>query len=303
MRPNHYATLGVEPGASAADIRAAYLGLIREYHPDRNPSPEAGERARSVIAAFKVLSDFDQRNRYDWDRRRERERVVALTAVPDRTLDKKAAVVGAGGAALVAAAMIAWSIIMPTPNPTIAATRVGHPPSPTELREQAGDPPSRPDDAAPARVRNADHTETIIRMRPELSQRPKRAIAAEEEQRTPAKPVMVHRKAQNPVVKLAERKQVDWDAKPIAKPVAARIAPDRRPPATTDLAQLDQFVMAFYGQSWRYGDARKRSALEQSRSAFVVRRASCGAEACKRAAYLKLQRDVSSIVESGSPAR
>ena len=291
MKPNHYATLGVAPGASAADIRAAYLGLIREYHPDRNASPEAGERARSVIAAFKVLSDFDQRNRYDWDRRRERERMVALTTVPDRTLDKKAAVVGAVGAGVIAAAMMAWSIIMPTPDPLEAAARGGHPPSSTELREQAGDPPSRGDDAATVRSRGTGRAETIIRMRPDLSQRRKRALAAQEAKRAPAKQVSVHREAHISIVKSAGQKSV-----------AVKFTPDRRP-APTDLATLDQFVMAFYGQSWRYGDARKRSALEQSRSAFVVRRAGCGAEACKRAAYLKLQRDVSSIVENGAPAR
>ena len=69
----------------------------------------------------------------------------------------------------------------------------------------------------------------------------------------------------------------------------------------TDLASLDQFVMNFYGQSWRYGDASKRNALEQTRAGFVVRRGVCVAEACKRAAYLKLMRDVSEIVESGQP--
>ena len=76
-----------------------------------------------------------------------------------------------------------------------------------------------------------------------------------------------------------------------------------KPAAATDLASLDQFVMSFYGQSWRYGDARKRAALEQSRIGFVERRGACLADACKRAAYLKLQREVSAIVESGQSTR
>ena len=59
--------------------------------------------------------------------------------------------------------------------------------------------------------------------------------------------------------------------------------------------------MNFYGQSWRYGDAPKRSALEQTKAGFVLRRGACVAEECKRAAYLKLMRDVSEIVETGQP--
>ena len=80
MTPDHYRILGVEPSANAGDIRAAYLKLLREHHPDRNPSPTAAERTRSIIAAFRVLGDFDRRNRYDWDRRRDREAAEAVAA-------------------------------------------------------------------------------------------------------------------------------------------------------------------------------------------------------------------------------
>ena len=88
-------------------------------------------------------------------------------------------------------------------------------------------------------------------------------------------------------------------AKAAAKPTPQTAQPSVA--ANGDLASLDQFVMHFYGQSWRYGDAPKRAALVQSRNSFVVRRAECAAEACKRAAYLKLMRDVSEIVETGQP--
>ena len=84
-------------------------------------------------------------------------------------------------------------------------------------------------------------------------------------------------------------------AKAAAKPTPQTAQP------TTDLASLDQFVMGFYGQSWRYGDAPKRAALVQSRNSFVVRRGACEVDACKRAAYLKLMHDVSEIVETGAP--
>ena len=44
MTEDHYATLGVEPRSEAAAIRAAYLALMRRYHPDKNDSPAAVER-------------------------------------------------------------------------------------------------------------------------------------------------------------------------------------------------------------------------------------------------------------------
>ena len=106
-----------------------------------------------------------------------------------------------------------------------------------------------------------------------------------------------------PVVKVAaarsEPKLTAVPAAVLPKPVPKPIP---RPVAPTDLASLDQFVMSFYGQSWRFGDARKRQALEMSRTSFVVRRAACAVDSCKRSEYLRLQREVSAIVESGQPA-
>lgn len=80
MTVEHYATLDVAPTATAAEVRAAYLKLLRAHHPDRNPSPKSAERTQGIIAAFKVLGDFDRRSRYDWDRRRDREAAEAVAA-------------------------------------------------------------------------------------------------------------------------------------------------------------------------------------------------------------------------------
>jgi molecular chaperone DnaJ len=66
---DHYAALGVAPGAEEGEIRAAFRRLAREYHPDVNPRPDAAERFRSVVAAYEVLSDPATRRAYD--RRRQ----------------------------------------------------------------------------------------------------------------------------------------------------------------------------------------------------------------------------------------
>lgn len=59
---DHYATLGVPPGATAAEIKAAYRTLVKQHHPD------AGGDQRTILAlnaAWEVLRDGDRRRHYD----------------------------------------------------------------------------------------------------------------------------------------------------------------------------------------------------------------------------------------------
>ena len=65
VTPDYYATLGVAPSSEDVVIRAAYLALMRRYHPDRNPSAEAATRARAITTAYAVLSDWERRAEYD----------------------------------------------------------------------------------------------------------------------------------------------------------------------------------------------------------------------------------------------
>lgn len=66
MRSDHYQALGVHPQASRAEIRAAYLRLMRASHPDRRPNdPIAADAARRANAAWEVLGDAARRSSYD----------------------------------------------------------------------------------------------------------------------------------------------------------------------------------------------------------------------------------------------
>jgi hypothetical protein len=65
---DHYDLLGVSSDATEADIRAAFIRQIKQWHPDTNPVD--GDRARCLIEAKATLTDPDRRNAYDAELRR-----------------------------------------------------------------------------------------------------------------------------------------------------------------------------------------------------------------------------------------
>jgi len=62
---DHYEALGLEPEATPEQIKKAFKALALQYHPDQHPSPIASAIFRRIHEAYQVLSDPQQRKRYD----------------------------------------------------------------------------------------------------------------------------------------------------------------------------------------------------------------------------------------------
>lgn len=63
---DYYEVLGVSKDAGENEIKKAYRGLAKKYHPDMNPGDaEAEAKFKEINEAYAVLSDADKRSKYD----------------------------------------------------------------------------------------------------------------------------------------------------------------------------------------------------------------------------------------------
>jgi molecular chaperone DnaJ len=56
-KKDFYQELGVDRSASEKDVKKAYLGLAKKFHPDVNKDKGAAERFSSINNAYETLSD------------------------------------------------------------------------------------------------------------------------------------------------------------------------------------------------------------------------------------------------------
>src|SRR5215212_1390567 len=63
---DYYEVLGVSQNATEQEIKSAYRRLAVKFHPDKNPGDAAAEESfKEAAEAYSILSDAEQRRRYD----------------------------------------------------------------------------------------------------------------------------------------------------------------------------------------------------------------------------------------------
>ena len=136
MTPDHYATLGVSPTSEDVVIRAAYLALMRRYHPDHNASAEAAERAQAITNAYAVLSNWKRRAEYDLKRAQMTALRMPGTVAPRRPRPS--------ASALFAVAAVGLLVLVAVRQPLF----VGGLPEPVEAAPAANAAALKPNPAA-----------------------------------------------------------------------------------------------------------------------------------------------------------
>ncbi len=65
MKKDYYEVLGVDKGASEAEIKSSFRKLAKKYHPDVSKEENAAEKFKEAQEAYAVLSDEGKRKQYD----------------------------------------------------------------------------------------------------------------------------------------------------------------------------------------------------------------------------------------------
>jgi uncharacterized protein YjbI with pentapeptide repeats len=142
--PDPYVILGVRPGASIQDIRAAWLKQVKELHPGGASSSEA--RLKSINQAYQRLKDMD---------RQATQRQAAASSTRHNAWAVFAtfflvSLVSAVVSIMVVGAWIYFTQLDATPDPTPPPARTGSEgkgetqPQPSIPRPTPGDPPPLP---------------------------------------------------------------------------------------------------------------------------------------------------------------
>ncbi len=62
---NLYSILEIDSNATQDEIKKAYKKLALKYHPDKNSDPNSAEKFHSLVMAYEILSDPEQKRKYD----------------------------------------------------------------------------------------------------------------------------------------------------------------------------------------------------------------------------------------------
>ena len=295
MTSDCYAILGVTPTAEDVVIGAAYRALIRHYHPDTNPDPDARARAQEITAAYAVLRDPAKRAEYDAGRAAGHD-FWPVEEPPKRPPPMRGVGIAAG---LLAFALVGAVWMWPPSDQPRSTSTVAQPvkqppassaPAPRELELQPeserlaalhreNDPPP-PSGVEESRLDDLVSVDPAPELLPASRTQPARKPALA------SKPAVAELKR----VPAAPAPQETLSAKP--KAVAARSGA-----GTERLVALDRMAAGFFTQSMAHATPTKRELLLSARDRSAALRSACRSDSCVSKAYLQQIRETSAIME------
>lgn len=262
--PCHYRTLGVAPAAADGEIRAAYLTLMRRFHPDRGGEEADASKAQMVAAAYDVLRHPARRAAYDAMQKRS----GGVRAAPPAVVADLRQV--RGGAA-------ARNIVLMLAAATLGLAFWGFQMPPADPKERHASVP----DEAPSNAVG-------------VSSQPPQADRAAQVPGEIAAPITDEPSSTAVAAPMAATPRPSTVRGKITAPSTTTPAPS--PAITIDLADLERHLQLLTDQSVRVGTDGKRERLFASREVFLAELNACPTDICRRDAYLRRNEEVAAIM-------
>ena len=285
-----YAVLGLSPNAEGVVIRAAYLALMRSYHPDRNPSAEAAARARSVTEAYKTIGDPASRAEYDARRWEQFEFLdFAEKVEPPRRQWRQAPVIGVVAASALPIVLAVMALPLAQGGRGDPARPAGSLTGKAVATQDAGTTALRTTEtrpsAPPASISSRLAETSSPSPAPVTLSQPDKALAR------PARAIAQTEPVKASLPRRPERTAAVASAVPAAPVKPAPIDEKAR------VAALESQSTSFYNQSVNLADDAKRLQLQQARHQFVTSRNACRSDKCVGDAHANYIRDIALIIQ------
>lgn len=324
VTPDHYHSLRVAPCAEDAVVRAAYLALMRLYHPDANPDPRAQLRAREITGAFAVLGDPDKRARYDALRSNEATQGEAWFAADQQSPApmRKVGLASVGLALVLSLGLVVQRESDPQHGPQEFRTLAANPEAARYaplLDFLAGRTSFAPGSNAGRGVRSGSGVAPAVHStsahRPKSSESELTALvrpAAAQGSTSDRAAMQVPKQELAPAVvqKAAEPMPIAIDRRTDSasqSPAAANCRPDPSNVAdgkcTDDRdAQIERIATGFLRQSMEHAGWYKQQLLLSAGNRSATARAFCRSDECVTDAYMRQIRDITAIMQGGTPS-